>query len=311
MTGPDMNHRVAREFIGMARSRMTISWLMLLVLVSAIGFWSLRSGGSFLRDSLPYYLAALFAAFSLGSYVFGVVVGAIRVHERQRIADTHETEPADLSGPGIPPEISTAFQAARGDLTSLGFTFCCSYVNSKSLSNAIGFVAVFQEESTWEIARIIGVIATVEDKRKVSITTVLSTEFTDGTEVLTTDRSENSVFPELGPPIHVFRFPDVGGLDRLLELHRALSRRFDGGRTRRDPIDGDPLAYQKRQSRRMRDHNLACGYHYLDTDLGVRRPTWKGTILMTLKLTWPGKPLRLAWHRIRAARLIRELEKSA
>jgi hypothetical protein len=51
-----------------------------------------------------------------------------------------------------------------------------------------------------------------------------------------------------------------------------------------------------------------CGYYYRDELAGVQRPTWKGAILMTWKLCWPVKPIRLALRRHGARRLLHELE---
>jgi hypothetical protein len=110
--------------------------------------------------------------------------------------------------------------------------------------------------------------------------------------------------------VHAFVFPEIRKVDRLLWLHRTLVRRFEDGRVRHDAMGSDPMAYQNRITRRMKDHHIACGYHFLDMDRGVIRPTWKGSILMGLKLSWPAKPIQLAWRRYRARRLIRELEKA-
>jgi hypothetical protein len=84
--------------------------------------------------------------------------------------------------------------------------------------------------------------------------------------------------------------------------------RFEDGRIRLDPVGHGPAAYERRVHVRQLDHQISIGYYYLDEARRVQRPTWKGAILVSWKLLWPAKQIRLALRRHRAERLLRQLE---
>jgi hypothetical protein len=294
----------------MAKSQPTIFGLMFLVL-----FWALALAYARGLSFLPLVIVAV-GAYLILKVVVPYASVIIRYDETYRLSLDREYLSVDLLGPGVPEQVLVACQAASRDLEPLGFSSCGSFRPSNLPTTLPGikpsaFVSIFQNGSTWEVARL---LCTVVDRdrppRVVSFTILISTEFEDGCEVLTSDRATPGAYPPMGPPVHAFRFPDIQDAGELLGLHRALVRRFEGGRTRRDPISGDPVDYQMRQSGRVPGHAVACGYTRLVEESTAMRSTWKGAILIALRQSRLGKAILLALMRGRARRWIRELSQA-
>ncbi len=252
-----------------------------------------------------YPLALLFVVVVLAPFV----LGPIMVHRNQWSGLEPQYQVFDPEGRGSPPELAGHYAWTAKELGSLGFGPECSVRNSKSSPNASGFVSLFRDRRHREVAKILTAVAVQGPIRNATSFVVFVTEFADGTEVMTSNNPSSKVFPSRRPPFHGFTFPRVPEIDRLLALHRALVRRYEDGLIRVDPVGDDPHEYL-----RQRDHVLpltrcvAHGYYYIDKLAGLYRPTWKGAILMSWKLTPPIKQVRQAWTRIKEEWLLRALD---
>jgi hypothetical protein len=240
--------------------------------------------------------------------LFTLVVGPIKIHQSQWTAIDAEKVPIDPEGPEMPREVVGHYREAVARLTPLRFRPVLSYSRTKLVPNALGFSTLFRNDATSEVATLLTVFAFAGVIRNKVSLLIFRTEFADGTEVVTSNSNSPSAFPPLGPPVYVFGFPQIRDPIRLHAIHQAVVDQFERGVPRRDPIGDDPDAYLLRVDRRQFDHQVACGYYYLDQTGRVQRPTWKGAILMTLKLVWPVKPLRQLCRRWKAARMLRELD---
>jgi hypothetical protein len=282
----------------MSRSKPTIANLMVVVLFVAVFFSLVKSPFD------PILLVGIAVLAILSPYVFGPLL----------IRRTHWTavdltlESVDLLGPGTPAEVSRYFREACEGLAPLGFDLVHTHRLADLVPNAVGFTALFRNRTTPEVAKLIGAVADNGVVRNVSLLLFYSTEFTDGTEVLTSNSRTARVFPPLGPPVHVFTFPQVAEFGRLHAIHRALVDRFEGGRIRHDALGDDPAAYHLSKEMRHLDHRITTGYSYLDEERRILRLTWKGAVLVAWKLLWPIKQIGLVARRLKAARLLRELE---
>ena len=255
--------------------------------------------------SSPHFFLYAIAVWFLLLYLFG----PIHIHRTQWSALEPDFKPFDPRGPESPPEVSEYYGEVERELAGLGFDPLRSYSTRNSSPNASGFVILFRNAGTSEVAKIIAAVAVSGPVRNVSALLVFSTEFADGTEVVTSNNRSPRIHPPRRSPFHGFVFPEVREAGRLLEIHHALVRRFEDGRIRIDPVSGDPDGYlSSREFHRPLANHVECGYYYRDEDAGVQRPTWKGAILMTWKLLWPAKPIRFALRCARARRLLRKLE---
>jgi len=251
----------------------------------------------------PTFLYVVAAAL-LAPYVAGPVM----VHRTQRTSLEPTFQAFDPLGPDAPPELTQAYNAIQGELARLGFAVVQSYSN-RSVNNAVGYITLFQNRKTAEVARLLVSVSVRGVVRNAAVLFKYNTDFGDDSLVLTYNGRSPWIYPRRPPPYHAFNFPDVTDPGRLLELHRALVRRIGGGQIRRDPLGADPDAYLRRtEYLQPQAYHMACGYSYRDEAAGVQRPTWKGAILVTWKLLWPLKPLGLALRRNKARRLLRELE---
>jgi hypothetical protein len=237
------------------------------------------------------------------------LVAPIQIHRTQWSALEPELTPIDSGDPGVGPEVAEYRANALGELSLLGFQVLRSYAVKNSNPNSFASSTLFRNEATSEVAKILVVVARSGPVRTVTGLIAFSTEFSDGTEVVTTNSPAISAFPPSRPPYHGFAFPEIRDPRRLLEIHRALVRRFEAGRVRIDPVSADPDEYYRsREFRRPLARHVDLGYYDRDELAGVQRPTWKGAYLMSWRLLWPVKPIRAALRRSRARRLLRELE---
>ena len=232
----------------------------------------------------------------------------ILIHRTHRLALEPTFEPFDPEGPEAPEELREHFADTADQLEPLGFAPELTLRTRGSTPNADGFVSLYWNPSTREAARVLAVIGQSDAIRNVAAFVVFITEFADGTEVVSSNRSSPRTFPPRRPPYHGATFPQVRDAGHLLVLHRAFVDRFADGRVRVDPVTADPFGYilQKDFARPLA-HHVACGYAYDDEPAGVQRLTWKGAALSTWKLLPPFKQVGLARERLRGARLIAAL----
>ncbi len=132
-------------------------------------------------------------------------------------------------------------------------------------------------------------------------------EFADDAEISSWGMKTIPLFGARQPPSWSFVFPDDRDPVRLLAIHRATVTRYASGQAPVDHLRGGVVAHLERNMDRLRDWQIAIGYHTLDPSGTILRSTWKGAILMTCKMFWPGKPIRLALRRREARRLLEKL----
>ena len=257
-----------------------------------------------LRQPLdPRHLALILLAILLSPFL----LAPIKIHASSWTNANPRFVPTDPEGPDVPPEASDFYRECVADLAPLGFVTVRTYMAPDLVPNAVGILSLLENRESGEGAKILTTVAETRGRRKTGLLLAFFTEFTDGTEVGTSNTLVPRIYPPLGPPIHWFVFPQLREADRLHAAHQALVGRVESGRLRRAPIGGDPDGYLNRTERRFLAHQLACGYYYLEEAAQLQRPTWKGAILISWKLLWPVKPIRREWRRWKAGRMIRAL----
>ena len=283
----------------MPKKSSNLPMLLMLVLFGvALGVFS----GSFPEG---WFFPGLVAVALLAPFVGGPIL----IHQTQWQSLDPVFKPFDPRGPESPPEVSMAFDDIEADLDRLGFSPVRSYQTHNVSNNALGFVILFSDPETGEVAKIVAAVGKGGPIRIGNALLVFGTEFSDGTEVVTSNNRGPRVYPGRLPPFHAFHLPQLRDTPSLLAAHRVLARRFESGRTRVDPVGDDPDGYlRSREFLIPQAHFVEVGYNYRDEVNEVLRPTWKGAILMTWKLAFPVKQIRQSLRRIKARSLLRELE---
>jgi hypothetical protein len=283
----------------MYKSNVTFLFIPVFVLTA---FYCLIASG---HAWTVYFLSYAFGGWVILMYL----VAPIQIHQTQWSALEPELTPLDPGGPGLAPEVAEYQANVLAELSLLGFQVLRSYAVKNLNPNSSASSTLFWNGATSEVAKILVVVATAGPVRTVTGLIAFSTEFADGTEVVTSNSPVISPFPSKRPPYHGFAFPDIRDARRLLEIHRALVRRFQAGRIRIDPVSADPDEYYRSRDFRLpMARHVDLGYYYRDELAGVQRPTLKGAYLMSWRLLWPVKPIRAALRRSKAQRLLRELE---
>lgn len=275
--------------------------VLLLAVLGYLGFDLLRNAAGF------WGVAAIGAALILVPFVLGPIL----IHQTQWISLKPGLVAFDPDGPESPEVLRSHITATDAELGRLGFVPERYYRTEKSSPNADGSVLLFRNVKTSETARVITAVGVSETARIATSFVVFSSEFADGTEVVTSNRASARIYPSRKPPYHGRAFPQVREIERLLAVHRARVENFAAGRIAVDPVGSDPDRYIRRVDFEVPfAHHVATGYAYDDETAGVQRMTWKGAILSTWKLLPPIKQIRLAWERLAADRQLANLKRA-
>jgi len=185
-------------------------------------------------------------------------------------------------------------------LSDIGFVDRGSW-ELRAHSRATGQVTLMEHPQTLDLVMVVEVKS--RNHRLVSLR--LITRFEDGTAVAT-DNSRLTVGLPFRPGITFLWLPGVRDAMQLYHIHVQARENLGCGK-KRLPVGGDPVVYLKAAHKRMFNHYVETGYHYLDEAHGVYRPTWKGALLMSWRLMWLIAPFYRAYRQRRTRDLIREL----
>lgn len=273
--------------------------LIAIAVVAYLGFDFLRDIGN------PWSIAAVVAALALLPFVFGPIL----THQTHRITLKPNMIQFDPEGPGSPLELRSHFDATADWLDQLGFATERYYQLKHASPNADGWVLLFRNAKTGETARVITAVSTSDIIRIGTSFVVFIAEFSDGTQVVTSNRRSALIYPRRNPPYYGRAFPQISDVRQLYVVHRARVENLAAGLIAVDPVGDDPYGYIRRVDFETTfAHAAACGYTYNDEMEGVLRMTWKGAILATWKLLPPIKQIRLGWERLMATRQLGNLK---
>jgi hypothetical protein len=140
-----------------------------------------------------------------------------------------------------------------------------------------------------------------------SQTFVVRSKFEDGSQVATVSSRSPGVFPR-DPTRDVANFHWVKDAHTLCEAHRRrMSELGFHDRTRVAPRMGEHEAFEKEEGRKEMNRVAARGYYYFDEKARVYRKTWKGSFLMSWKLSTPWRQWRMGREDRRAQQAWRDL----
>lgn len=250
----------------------------------------------------PGAIVAIVAAAVVAPFILGPFL----IYKTHRSALDPGLTPFDPDGSESPEALRSHFARTSAELDRLGFTPERYYRTYQAVTNADGAVLLFRNAKTRETARVL--TAASNDSTISTSFTVFSSEFSDGTTIVTSNRASARVFPLREPPFHGRAFPQVHDVGRLLVVHRARVDNLAAGLIPVDPVGNDPDGYIRRVDfDEPHTYHVACGYTYVDETARAQRMTWKGAVLTTWRLLPPIKQIRLAWERRTSARQLGNL----
>ncbi len=271
--------------------------------VLLFGIFVYTFGASFLGKLNLVMLAAIVVAL----FLLPFIIGPLLIHKNYWSSLEPSLVPFDPEGPASQEDLRSHFADTAEEFRRFGFKPERYYRTKQAFSNADGSVLLFQNEETCETVRVVS--AASRSGKNSASHLVFSSEFSDGTEVITSNRSTSRIYPPAKPPYYGRAFPQVRDVGYLLLVHRARVENLAAGRIPFDSVAGDPDGYIRRVDfEEPYAHFVACGYNYVDEMARVHRLTWKGAILAAWKSTSPVKQIRLFFEKMIAARQLSNLK---
>ena len=103
-------------------------------------------------------------------------------------------------------------------------------------------------------------------------------------------------------------FPAFRDISVLYQIHEAAIARYASEGHRMLPDLANLTSYLRASTHEEFENWVEQGYYFLDEGEQAYRPTWKGAVLMGLRLSAPIKWMREHALRWRVNRLLRDLE---
>lgn len=234
----------------------------------------------------------------VGGLVLGRVAGAVRAMVGARMRNWHSAEAGyePCADHFLPADVANLVMAVE----ALSFVVR-GHCQLSGHSRATGQLSLLEHPRTLDVAKV--VVSASGGRRTVML--LFQSHFEDGTELATANNQITVGLPGLPGTTHLW-LPEVHDPVQLYEAH-ALARDSLARSRKRLAIGPDPMAYLNDARQRILNHFVQTGYYYLDRAHGVYRPTWKGAMLMTVRLVWPIRPLYRAWRQRPTRRLLREI----
>jgi hypothetical protein len=245
---------------------------------------------------------------ALAVFVFLIwIVMPISLKLRQWASPNPDIEAIDVLSEETPEAFAAAYRRAEQSMQDIGFRIagCLRVLNAAPGGRTV--IALFENAKERQTAQLFTVIVRVGFVRKTVTVLIFTTEFDDGTKLITSNSRQPAIMPRVRIRQGSEAFPKITRPRRLFEIHQASVARYGGGATRLEPSIEDPVEYLRQRWRAESATFLETGYFYHDEKHDVYRPTWRGAYLMAWKLLWPVKPILLLIRKRRAARLLREL----
>jgi hypothetical protein len=203
----------------------------------------------------------------------------------------------------LPEEVARQVTPQADRLQALGFELVGYAVRTDQCGGAIAHLALLVDRAEGHLAAVESVA--LGEVRRTYVE--FCSELADSVELNTSNGDGVGCEPS-HPGARSYAFPGLRDLERLYRLHRRLVQQAAHGRPSRRPAAGAEFDELVRGMERENARQASSGYWYLDASDARYRPTWKGAVLMTWKLTWPIGTLRRLLRRLQAAGLRRRLE---
>jgi len=254
-------------------------------------------------SSIPWYYLELVAPILI--LCLGIA-WAIRIRQEHRVMADPSSERFDPGDSGLPEPVASGLRSLVPTFEALGFSAVGHFYRSAIAPPHRMYVTLLFNRKSQQAARFGTVFHRGKKLTRTWSLLGFTTEFTDGTMLVTCCRSEEP--PGIGLRYGSIAFPEFHNPRRLHEIHEAAVNRYCSDGIRRDLSNVNPEDYYRESIRRATAALVDTGDYYLDEEQQVLRATWKGAMLMSWKQLRPIKRRRAMLRRRRTARLLRELD---
>jgi hypothetical protein len=131
-----------------------------------------------------------------------------------------------------------------------------------------------------------------------------ATDLSSGVCINSNNIAQPNIF-KADPENVVFKFPGLTDSRQLYRAHRSLVTRHAPEKECILPSEGMEIPHLCSSIVKTLDKQVGYGYYYKDRRTGDYRPTWKGAFLMTLRVAWPLRDIKLAALKAEAAKNLR------
>ena len=236
--------------------------------------------------------------FFLGFLVLPFVVGPVLVYFKQEMPARPEFYP--LTDADIEAATAPEFVRRSNAMQALGFEQAANlqWITSGTRT----FTRLFYRQETQELASVTEITAYIKGQITPPVRVhymEFTTEYIDEVEINTSNSTSLSVLRK-SPQKQIHYMPALSDAALLYRVHRHITA---GVRGEVKPLPPLNLIEQQIQIDCIKTYKrqAEAGYMYLDEQRSTYRPTAKGAIIMTWKLTWPIGAVR-KWHTRRNAR---------
>jgi len=162
------------------------------------------------------------------------------------------------------------------------------------------------ENTSVQGSAVAGVLSSDDDRNPKVEYVTFRNQFTDGTNVFTSNQPDVSILAPMPNRVEL-DVPEEQNPAAVYAIHVAMVERFGKGKTPK-PLDLQDIAANSRKaSMEIMEEQVKAGLFYLSGDSLWYKPTWKGACLMTWKLCWPIKHIRVWRAKKKREELLRSL----
>ena len=249
-----------------------------------------------------------FVAFFLATYLFIYLKAADRIRRKHAQRAYPRFDPRTPES--LPRAVQLRFAEDLSRLEALGFAFV-TYLHYEEMpeeddGDADVYLALLKNEESGDTAAVAEFFVRVMHVSSHHRILTFATDFGGGEYIRTNNSSVLGVF-EPEPGRVGFQFPGVEDSRFLYRLHRALVERREPGRKGVLPSPGMEVPHLCESEARTLRYQVERGYFYIDESRGMCRHTWKGALVMTGKLMYGIKEVRLALMKRRVRATLKSL----
>jgi hypothetical protein len=285
---------------GETRPGETVGGLMTAVLLFGVLFALLRPQSRTLVDLL--ILVAILLSLRWAVLPIWVV-------SRQRVTADPSIEPFDPDAEETPEQVRSSNSALTPKLHELGFALLGHLHRDSPGLRGLIYATILVNTRARQTARLCTVIVHNPRAPRVETFLIFRTDFTDGTRMITSNNKTRTIGPHPARNREgSMSFPEIRDISVLHQIHEGAIARYASDGLRKLPELVDLLSYLRSSTKEEHEGWLESGYYFLDEQEQAYRPTWKGAVLMGLRISPPIKWMREHVRRWRVNRLLKELE---
>lgn len=247
----------------------------------------------------------LIGIVAFAAFMYLVMPGVIRFN--QKISAAPVFEPVDLAT--LPPAAAQYLWACQQALEAEGFQTISYMTWANSIPNVFPYLALLFNRTNNVKATVTALYVVTSEGAKLKTSYVeIGTRYEDGTTILTNNTKTLNSFKPTAKQNNL-RLPNIENPHELYAIHLKRMAAINSS-TEPLPAPGTEMAVQVGRMVESMEDQVGFGRFYLDRNLNMYRPTWKGAYLMTWGLLPPMKALRESKERAKGQTVLKALEES-